>query len=266
MNWAIVRRALLDGKGMLIGISIGMALFSAMTMLFYPTFKEQGDLMMKVVPSFVRKMMGSRAPFNSIEGFSSWEYTHPLAFAMCVAWSVAFGARAIAGGIDRGTLGLVLSAPVSRSRYYVSCVVALLIGQIIVLVATNFGFAISFYALGLPPRAGLAGFALTAIQGFLVFGAFGAVVLMASAAASDPGGPTMLGVGAVAISAFITLFGGVIEPLRKVEWLSLFFYYHPYEALRGLYVPWWHYIVPLSVLLGALVVGWQVFTRRDLSI
>lgn len=263
---AIVARALLDGRGMLIGLSLAMIFFSTVTMYFFPTFREQGELMMKLMPSFVRSMMGSRAPFNSPEGFSSWEYTHPLAIGLCVAWGIAYGARAIAGGVDRGTLGLVLSAPVSRTSYFLACAISLLAGTAAVVAATNVGFAASFYLHSLAPRAGFWAFGLVALQGVLVFGAFGALSLMVSAGTSESGKATMVGVGLVAASVFITLFAGVIKPLKSVEWLSLFYYYHPYEALRGLPVPWWHYAAPAVVLLAAMIAGWLVFRGRDLPI
>lgn len=263
---AIALRALLDGRGMLIGLSVAMLVFTSLTMFFFPTFREQGELMMKLMPSFVRSMMGSRAPFNSPEGFASWLYTHPLAIGVCAAWGIAYAARAIAGGVDRGTLGLVLAAPVSRTRYFAACTIALLAGVAIVSGVTNFGFGFSFAMLGLAPRAGFGGFGLAALEGVLVYGAFGALVLMVSAGSHDSGRATMFGVGLVVASAFITLFRGVINPLKTVEWLSMFYYFHPYEALRGLDVPWWNYAVPTGVLAGALGAGLLIFRNRDLAV
>ncbi len=266
MTLAVVKRTLTDGRGMLLWLCVGLALFAAMTMAFFPTFKDQGELMMKAMPSFLRKMMGARAPWNSVEGFAHWEFTHPLFITLSLTWGVAFSSRAIAGAIERGTLGLVLAAPISRTRYYMECVLALFIGEALVVGAGTAAFGIAFLAIGMPPRAGLAGLGLTFLQGVLVYGAFGAIVLMASAWASEGGKAIMVGITLIALSAFLTLFGPVVEPLENVEWLSLFYFYHPYEALRGLPSPSWHYLVPLGVILTALTSGWRVFSTRDLAI
>ncbi|MBM3271485.1 MAG: ABC transporter permease subunit [Candidatus Sericytochromatia bacterium] len=266
MRAAVVSRTLADGRGMLLWLCFGLALFAALTISFFPTFKDQGEVMMKVMPSFLRKMMGARAPWNTVEGFAHWELTHPLFIALSLTWGVAFASRAIAGAIERGTLGLVLANPISRTRYYMECVAAMLIGEAIAIGVGVLAFSIGFYALGLPPRGGLPGIGLTFLQGVLVYGAFGALVLLVSSIASEGSKAVAFGISIIALSAFLTLFAPVVEPLKHVEWLSLFYFYHPYEALRGLASPIEHYLIPLGVASGALAIGWRAFLRRDLSI
>jgi ABC-2 type transport system permease protein len=263
---AVMKRALLDGRGLLIGLSIGVFLFAAMTMAFYPSFKDQGDVMMKAMPSFFRQMVAARAPWNSMEGFASWEYTHPLCIVLCVSWAVSISGRSIAGAIEQGTLGMVLSAPISRTRYFLSCAGTLFAGEAIVLLVTAVAFGAAFYALGTPPRGGVLGLGNAFLQGLLVYGAFGSITLAVSAWVSEAGRATLTGVGLIIASVFVNLFSAVVKPFRQIEAASLLYYYHPYEALRGIETPLWHYLVPFGVILAALLVGWRGFSRRDLAI
>lgn len=263
---AVFKRALADGRSQLIGLSIGLILFVLVTMSFFPSMRDQGALMAKMMPSFMRTMMGNRAPWSSAEGFASWEYTHPIAIAICVAFALSTAGSAIAGGIERGTLGLVLAAPISRTRYYFARVGSMIAGLAIVQLVLNGTFAAMFLALHLPPRAGLAGLALAFGNGLLVYAAIGALALMVSAFAREAGRVYSIAIAFTVVAVFLNLFADMFEKLKPLKGLSLFAYYKPYEALRGIPFQPADHLIPSGVLLLALVIGWQAFARRDLPI
>ena len=60
-------------------------------------------------------------------------FNHPLIVLVVLSWAMARGSGAVAGEIERGTIDVTLSRPISRSNYLLSHIVYTIIGLVALL-------------------------------------------------------------------------------------------------------------------------------------
>ena len=80
-------------------------------------------------------------------------WNHPVIVLTVLGWAISRGAAAVAAEIERGTLDLTLSRPVSRSAYLLSQVAFMLLGLLLLAAALIAGNRVGaqIYALKTPP-------------------------------------------------------------------------------------------------------------------
>ena len=79
---------------------------------------------------FMRGMGGASMDFSSLS-FQVMLWNHPFVLLVVCLWAISRGRAAVAGEIERGTLDLTLSRPVTRPEYLSSQVAAGLFGFVI---------------------------------------------------------------------------------------------------------------------------------------
>jgi ABC-2 type transport system permease protein len=80
--------------------------------------------------TFTRGMGGAAMDFSSL-AFQVMFWSHPFVLLLICIWAISRGTAAVAGEIERGTLDLTLSRPVSRWEYLGTHVLSGLFGFII---------------------------------------------------------------------------------------------------------------------------------------
>jgi ABC-2 type transport system permease protein len=83
---------------------------------------------------------------------ASWN--HPFILILIATWSIQRGAGAIAGEVERGTMDLILSRPISRSVYLATRVAVATMGLAVMGLALMAGAAIAvrYNVLSEPPN------------------------------------------------------------------------------------------------------------------
>ncbi len=76
---------------------------------------------------FTRGMGGAAMDFSSLS-FQVMFWNHPFVMIVVCVWAISRGSAAVAGEIERGTLDITLSRPVSRPEYLGSQVMGALLG------------------------------------------------------------------------------------------------------------------------------------------
>jgi ABC-2 type transport system permease protein len=76
---------------------------------------------------FTRGMGGAAMDFSSLS-FQVMFWNHPFVMIVICVWAISRGSAAVAGEIERGTLDITLSRPVSRPEYLGSQIVGALLG------------------------------------------------------------------------------------------------------------------------------------------
>ena len=135
-------------------------------------------------------------------------WNHPIALAIGGAVAVVFGARAVAGEIEAGTLELVLSQPLSRGRYFGGQVVFALAGLLAVSLA---GAAATFagqrlYGLS---ALGIGAVLLLAINYFLLQGAWFGLTLLLSVSGREAGRVAFGGFLIALLSYLVQFIAGI---------------------------------------------------------
>ena len=234
----------------------------------FPTLADNAADFEKMLDSYPEAL---RAMFNMVEGVSLstgpgflhmelFSFVLPL---LLIVFAVGFGARAVAGEEEDGTLDLILSGPVSRLRllaHQFAAMTALtsLIGLVnlaaILLAGAAFGMGLA------PGKLAAATFGVVLIA--LVFGS----LALAVGAVTGKRGPAIAVASAAALTAYLVFsLAEVVTWLGTVQKVSPWYYYAASAPLlKG--IEWAHAGVLAAIVVALPVAGGVVFDRRDLAV
>jgi ABC-2 type transport system permease protein len=218
--------------------------------------------------AFLRSLAGNGGEINSaVIEMQFW--MHPFVWLPIIVWSIGRGTLAVAGEVERGTMDLVLSRPMTRLSYWNAQVVAALIGILLIPAALLAGhwLGTSLNKLAQPPsldvimRPAISQAAL----GFAVFG----VSILLSSVDRVRWRPIMIATTYI-IASFAAFIVSVAPVLPEKPWkpilsnVSMFTCYNPIEAVSN--VDGWrnHVFILCGIGLGATILGAIAFRGRDL--
>lgn len=263
---SVLLKSLRDVRRSFAWWSLGLAGYVALIAAVYPTIRDNADLK-ELVDSYPEALkafiaFGGQLDFTSAAGYLGSELFSFMIPALFLFASVGNGAGTIAGEEERGTLDLLLSAPLSRTRIAVEklgamCVEVAGLGLVLWL-----SLWIGARAFGLELSAGHLGAAVAVLV--VLAAAYGSIAFMLAAATGRRtlaiGATVALAVGAYLVNSLASLVEA-LEPLQKV---SPFYHYAAGDPLRqGL--PAWHMLFLLAVGAAAAAVGVVLFARRDVG-
>jgi len=234
----------------------------------FPTFSDNAARFQEVFESYPEAL---RAMFNMVEGISLGTgpgFLHMELFSLVLPlllmiFAVGFGARAVAGEEEEGTLDLMLAGPLSRRRWLGEQFAAMatltsLIGLVNYLAILVAGAA---FGMGLDPGY-LAAATLGAVLIALVFGS----LALGVGAATGRRGMAIAAASAAALAAYL-----VFSLADIVTWLGTFqkaspWYYYAAAAplLNG--IEWAHAGVLAAAVVALPVLGGMALERRDLAV
>jgi len=176
---------------------------------------------------------------------------------------------AVAGEVERGTMDLVLSRPVSRTSYFGSQVFVAVLGMLVLAVAAILGNLIGskFNAIETPPPLVV----LLRPAGNLValaWAVFGYTLLF-SAVDRVRWRPMMIG-SVATLAGYVAFFVAPLPPLEGTAWktwlerLSIFTAYNPVKAVGAGKDLMLHLAVLGGVGLAGILIGLVAFRHRDL--
>lgn len=219
---------------------------------------------LKSLPAFLQTFLSEQAFAGmTVRGMLAFGWNHPVAIMLGAAVAVALAARAVAGEIENGALELLLSQPVSRSRYLLAHILFALASLAVMSLAGVFGTFLGQKYYGLNLFAGSLLMQL-ALNFFLLHAAWFGLALLLSVLARESrrvSGPIFL---LLLVSYILQTLGKLWTPAAALLPFSLFNYYAPLEILVLNFLA----AKSLGVLAGVFVLSigvslWQ-FQRRDL--
>jgi len=248
--------------------AVGVAILPIWLCLMYPSVqKSAADVQAYIdnLPDAFKNMfMGENSDYGSPVGFMDSEIMSFMSPILFMVFAIGLAVRQIAGEEEKGTLSLLLSYPVSRTRLLAQKLGVVAVG-VLALTAVHFLAMALGVALVSQMELGLS----TMVQGHLCLGllalAVGAIAFACGAASGRRG--LSLGVAAAAgggsylVNALAPL-SDTLAPLQKV---SLFYYYGGTQplaiGLKPVYVA-----VLLGVTIIAAAVAFVTFVRRDIRV
>jgi len=280
--WAIARKTLAESRWLL-GLTAA-ALFGLAWLFLWLTARDEARrreppanliaaAMGRTNRGFVRvaQAIGGPSVTESSSGSLAVAFwRHPLMLLILCAWPIARGSGAVAAEVERGSLDLILSRPVSRTTYLAAHAAAALVGMAVLAASLVAGLLLSarWHPVETPPAAlAMARPALNVVAlGMAIFG----YTLLASAVDLVRWRPTLIGSG-LTIGGFVLLVMAQIfaqfpslEHLKTIDRLSIFRAYDPAEALVAARSLPFNAAVLGAVALAGIVPAWLVFVRRDL--
>lgn len=260
MNATILRRTLVDRRRATLLFAVAAIAVASMYISLFPSMQDQMAGYADALPEALRSFIGSE--FGDAAGYLHSTIFTILGPVLLVSAAVVWGAGAIAGEEESGTLALLLSVPVSRRRVAGEKAVAILLA-LTVLAAVVLATLLAWVAgLGIDVAASGVAAATLHLHALAVFAA--GLALGVGAALGRKAAAIGTAAGVVVAGFVMSGVGGMIEGGAWLENVSPFYWFNgtqPIEngvAAGGLL---------LLYGLGALaaVVGTWRFDRRDLT-
>jgi ABC-2 type transport system permease protein len=258
----LVRKTLRDDRRAFIGWAVGLAIFIAVYVGFYPQFKN--DLVqakMAALPEAMKQFMGMHdvATAAGYLEMTVYTLTGPLLLIMA---AVVLGTRAVATPEENHTLELMLANPISRRRFVLERLAAL-VTQVVLLALVAGGLMLVLAALFhmAIPVGNLISTSVALMLLALLFG----TLALAAGAITGRRSVALATAGGAAVAAYVIHgLSNQVSSLSALKWLSPFQYYIGTDPLRtgfhatAVLVP----LVLMAVFVLAAIAGFQ---RRDLA-
>jgi ABC-2 type transport system permease protein len=260
----IFLKTLRDQRNSFMLWSIGISALMVFTILFYPSVadsSELDDILNNMPEAFAKLFAGEVSDFTSPEGYLNSQLFVLLMPLLFLFFSISYGSGAIAGEEERGTLDLLLSYPLKRSRVLLEKFAAMVV--IILAFGFVFWFSIAVSAVSIGMHISLWRVAEATLSGVCLGLVFGTLALTLGCSSHNRGfsigATSALGVAAYFLNALAPVVNA-LEPLQK---LSLFYYYIGADPLSNGLDPV-HVLVLLGLTVILLAVALLTFNRHDL--
>lgn len=265
---ALIIQTVKKNKGSIIGYVLGSILITWMYVAIYPSISQQKEALTQYIASFpqdVFKAFGFdiQSFLTSLEGYLGGEHFSLIWPIMLIILATSFGAGALAGEIERGTIGILLSQPLSRIKLFLSKYLA---GMVVILTF------VWVSALAVVPLAALyhldyqaSHYFTLALIGSLFALAIFSVAMMLSSFFSERGRVTLLTTILLIAMYVLRVLSSLKESLGDLKYLSFFHYFDHNRALLENKIDLPSVAVFGGVILVCTVVGLYWFNRRDIA-
>lgn len=249
----------------LIWWSVGIVAFIALELAFYPTLHSQAEEISRSLgqlPSTVKSLVGT-IDYASPVGYLNGRVFYLVLPMLLSIFAIGQGSSLIAREEQQGTIELLLSRPISRTRLLVSKAVLGIVSLLIITLVSTGVIVIMNWIVKL--HVSILYTFLASLLCALFALCLGALAYMLTAMGKFARGAS------IGIAALVGLGGYIIASLANdIHWLHgvskllPFYYYRPSEVLYGTY-SWVVCSYFILTTLGMGVVAWIAFRRRDIS-
>ena len=245
-------------------VGIGLAIWGSLMPIVYGTFGQTFKSIIDsgLIPEQLTQFGGG--DIFTLSGSMALGAIHPISLILNSIFAVGFATAAVAGERQRGTLEVLLARPMSRRTAYVTLLVAMLSFVAVALVATILGAVVGSLIGGVSDELAFDRLPALWLNGFLLFGAIGAIALAASVTFDRLTPALGITVAIVVISYFLDVLGTFWPDAKGLQPYSLFHYFAPKQVLEG-NVDVVHFGLLAVVAVAAIIWALVVFPRRDLA-
>lgn len=237
-------------------------MFAVMGLMIGPMYNFIDEALISMQQSFPEELLAlfGGGDMSTPEGFYQIETFGLMAPIAVMVVTVAIGGRALAAEEANRTMGLLLANPIGRSTILLQKTFAMVLGALVVGVATFAGVVGGSWIGGL--GMSVANIAATSLLVTLVGLLFGAFALVLGAAT---GRVTVAIWAAVAVAFACYLIDGLVPFSELAGWerISPFSYYLSSDPLLN-GMPWGHAAVLAAATLALAALAIPLFSRRDL--
>ncbi len=263
----IFLKTLRDKRVALSWWSIGFFLYNFLIASLYPSIQDAaGELegyIEKLPDAFKAMFLSGAGDITSPAGYLNAESFTLMIPVMLLIFGIGFGAAAVAGEEEAGTLDLLLSNPLPRWRVVVEKFFAMVVGMSVISLAS--WLSLFFGALLFDMDIGAGQLAAATVSGALLGLSFGAIALAVGCATGRKGFAIAVGVAVAVGSYLLNIMAKIVESLEPYEKFSLFYYNLNTDPLvKGLKIGDVAVFVGFAVVL--LTFSIVLFQRRDLSV
>ncbi len=268
MNAGLLKKAARESLAITIVVGLGLCGIEWLFARILPAFYGEMSNNLLQLP-FVRKMVAAGLGIDPSAEMGpatmmAMVWTHPVVLALIYTLAISAGTRVPAAEVDRGTIDVLLSLPVSRTGLLAAeAAVALLCGVVVIALGFlgNFvgGWPLDTQTLGTISQRLWVCTNLWA----LCVAVFGVSCLFS--AISDRRGRASAAAIAFVVAAFVLNFlGAFSKPMHQISFLSVLDYYRPLFTLQGNVRPIRDILVLVAIGAACWGFGWLAFKQRDI--
>ncbi len=268
--WAIIFRTIKDYIMSLVIYIVAAIGFIWMYIALFPSMSQQSAQLEAAFQNYPKDMFKamniemSDLTFDNIQSFLSMENFSIMWPIMVIAMTISLASNAIAGEIEKGTIGIYLAQPISRIKLYLSKYAAGMINIII------FTLISSFIAIPLAEIHNVdyeaSHYFIFLILGLLFGWAIYSLAMMLSAILSEKGRVIFITLGILLVMYAINVVAALKDNLQNLKYVTFFHYYDQKNALVNGKLDDLSILVFLGVIIVCSILGAWIFSKRDISI
>jgi ABC-2 type transport system permease protein len=262
----IFLKTLRDQRKSLLYWGIGLIAMAVIMAFVYPTIKNMPSInqYLNELPESMKEMFGPGIiDYGSPTGYFGTELFSFMVPLLLLVFGIGFGANAIAGDEEKGTLGFLLTNPVPRWRVVVDKFGVLIISMILLGFFFWAGLVISVIGIGID--ISVVKLAEATIGALLLALVFASLAFVVGCIKGNRGMSMGIASGLAVLTYLLNTLGGLVTWLKDFRFLSPFYHYMEPNTLANGISP-----VHILVLLGLVAVFFAVsipaFNRRDISV
>jgi ABC-2 type transport system permease protein len=267
LNRGLLDKSIREVWPMTLIISGGLLTLEILFARVLPTFyKNLSETVLQI--EFIRQIIASylgaeAAAVIGPAAMSAMVWVHPIVLTLVWVQAISVCTRVPAGEVDRGTIDVLLSLPVTRTNVYLTESFVWLASGLIVIAVGFLGNVIG----GWPIEAKLIGTAGQRVwvcaNLYALYVAVGGAAWLASSLCDRRGRAVGI-VLAILIASFVLNFLAAFnETFKRLSFLSVMDYYRPLFVLQGDTKPIKDIIVLISLGASCWLAGAIIFVRRD---
>lgn len=265
--WAVFWRIIKDRRTIFIVYILANIGLLWMYIALFPAFKDQSKAMadmLKAYPeSFLKAFNFDIKSFNTIEGFLSTEQFSFMWPLLVILMTVGFAGTAFAGEIEKGTIEILLSQPITRLKLFMSRYLAGFFSLIIFVLFSVFAAVPIISAYNIDFK--MENFLTMAILAFIFGLAIYSIGMFLSAVFSDKGKVYFITGGLLVLMYVLNIVSALKDNLSDLKYASFFYYFNPSKALINNEIDHWAYLIFLGVALVLTIFGAAWFQKRDIA-
>lgn len=265
--WPSFWRTLKDRRILLLIYTFSSVALLWMYIALFPSFSKQSASMEELIKSypesFLKAFNFDIKSFTTLEGFLATEQFSFVWPMLLMFMTIGYSGYALAGEIEKGTIELLLSQPISRIKLFLGRYLAGILILLVFVVFSIFAawplsavYNISFKAEN---------FVLLVSLGLM----FGLSVLsigfFVSSFVSDKGKAFFIPGVILILMYVLNIVSSLKEELGDLKYFSFFYYFNPTKALVGGEIDSWSYLVFLGSGFVLTLAGLIIFARRDIA-
>jgi ABC-2 type transport system permease protein len=264
VNRALFAHTWRANRGRLLLIAVALAIWGTLMPIIYDSFGAtfQDIFESGVLPPQFAAFGGG--DIFSLTGAVAIGFIHPITVGLVLVFAVGFSSAAIAGERQRGTLEVLLSRPISRRVTYATLAIAGALFVGIAVAGSILGALLGATLVGRTAELGVGQLPLVWLNDSLLYWAFGAIALLASASFDRLTPALGASLAVVLVSYFLDVLGSLWPDAKGLQPYSLFHYFDPKNILAG-FPDGGDLLVLAGVTVAAVVAALVVFPRRDLA-
>lgn len=266
--FTIFLRTIKDRKYSIIIYSAAGVLLLWLYILMFPSMQEMAGDLMKIMEgypeAFTNMFPITEASFTSIENFLAMEQYSLMVPILIIFMLVAIAGVALAGEVERGTVEILLSRPVSRIKIFFARYLVGIFSLTVFIVLSTF----MIIPLGELHNIDyvLKNFTSISILCFLFGWAIFSMAMFLSALFSERSRVYMI-MGGMMVSMYVLqIIASISDKWQNIQYASFFYYYDYEQALLHNSITTLNIAIFTIIAIVFTLGGMYWFKRRDMAV